>query len=495
MISLLLTSALLLSPPERAALYKAIDPYNVNQLCAYHELFADTAEGQQALQRAMTLLGGQIGQSSFNSGDLHELVEFVAFRKGSGASLDESTLQWVEKLGARLGNRTLKGRSVTTLEEVVALEPHEVDIGRATAIAQGDGKIRELEATLDLLALRALAKLQPYGGLNASDQRKINAINEVLYFELSLRYPPLSDKEKYGYSSVSQILDSRKGICMGTSLLYLCIGQRLNLELEAVTPPGHIYVRTKEINIETTARGINVAGRNYESIHTKGLKVRTRKEALGCLFGNQAFELVRDARFEEAAAQLEKAVLFMPDDEVMLQMLGLCRILSGQEGKSKIEQSLALPTDVEIDHLTVGEDYLRGNVDKEAIKAYLLPYEPKKSALLQKRAAMTKALKRCPRFRDGWLQLAEINHGLNRPQEATDALLRYHALDAGSVMVECSLAELLIDRLQYSAARTHLLRAQEILQQAGVHKSRQWHMLWTQLQSYDSSPTEKSYGS
>ena len=81
------------------------------------------------------------------------------------------------------------------------------------------------------------------------------------FLRACFRFPPhsLYAKDIDVYTFLPSVLDSRRGVCLGVSILYLCLAQRLDLPLEAMTPPGHIYVRYGEdLNIETTARGIDV---------------------------------------------------------------------------------------------------------------------------------------------------------------------------------------------------------------------------------------------
>src|SRR5665647_1570782 len=105
------------------------------------------------------------------------------------------------------------------------------------------------------MALQILARLPP----KASPQQKILKINELIFDEMRFRFPPhsLYAKDIDVYTFLPSVLDSHRGVCLGVSILYLCIAQRLDLNLEMITPPGHIYVRYRTtdqtINIETTA--------------------------------------------------------------------------------------------------------------------------------------------------------------------------------------------------------------------------------------------------
>src|SRR6202044_1243325 len=123
--------------------------------------------------------------------------------------------------------------------------------------------------------------------LNATPQQKIDAINSFIFEEMGFRFPPHSRyaKDIDIYTFLPSVLDSRRGVCLGVSILYLCLAQRLGLNLEMITPPGHIYIRYHEgeniINIETTCRGIHMDSEDYLGINTRCLQMRNIKEVIG----------------------------------------------------------------------------------------------------------------------------------------------------------------------------------------------------------------------
>src|SRR6056297_2591021 len=72
------------------------------------------------------------------------------------------------------------------------------------------------------------------------------------------------------FHSMGRVLERRKAICLSMSVLYLMMGELLDMPLYGVLMPGHIYVRYKEkgragINVETTlsGRGIYRYDRHY----------------------------------------------------------------------------------------------------------------------------------------------------------------------------------------------------------------------------------------
>ena len=122
--------------------------------------------------------------------------------------------------------------------------------------------------------------------IHATDEEKIRAISHFIFHEKRFRFPPhsLYAKDIDTYTFLSSVLDSRLGVCLGVSILYLSIAERLDLPLEIITPPGHIYIRYRkgeEIqNIETTARGIHLPNRAYLGINTRKLQERNKKQVI-----------------------------------------------------------------------------------------------------------------------------------------------------------------------------------------------------------------------
>ena len=141
------------------------------------------------------------------------------------------------------------------------LAPEEIDLSRGLLLFQFDDKeevqeeIKQYEAILDIMALQIAARLSPH----PTDEEKIEAINHFIFHEMRFRFPPhsLYAKDIDLYTFLPSVLDNRQGVCLGVSILYLCIAQRLELPLEIITPQGTstsaMQEKTTVINIETTA--------------------------------------------------------------------------------------------------------------------------------------------------------------------------------------------------------------------------------------------------
>src|SRR5262249_14956743 len=139
---------------------------------------------------------------------------------------------------------------------------------RALLLSQFENDIKKIhtfEAALDLMALQVLAKLTK----EATAYDKIHALNQFIFFEMGFRFPPHSayNGKIEHFTFLPHVLESRRGVCLGVSTLYLCIAERIGLSLEIITPPGHIYIRykegDKEKNIETTCRGVHIPTEEY----------------------------------------------------------------------------------------------------------------------------------------------------------------------------------------------------------------------------------------
>jgi len=113
-------------------------------------------------------------------------------------------------------------------------------------------------------------------GDEGNPERIIKAFNtyffkkESFVFDMNInRYLSAADackeisiyrEELINFHSIEKVLKRKRGICLSISLIYLMLGEKLNLPLYGVLVPNHIYVRYKEpgrsgINVETTYSG------------------------------------------------------------------------------------------------------------------------------------------------------------------------------------------------------------------------------------------------
>lgn len=460
-------------------LYNSLDPASIAKHLAFYELYGHTPEGQQALNDAYRLLSGgnfssgQISLPASTATAIQAIVALVNKPPSEGAiELSDAELASIDKLASRLPNRSLPGYYATSEEQIMSLPSEEIDLARGILLSQlGNDpstirKIKSYEAMIDLIALQILARIN----LNDSPKTKIRAINRFIFEEMGFRFPPHSTyaKDVDLYTFLPSVLDSRRGVCLGVSTLYLCLSQRLNLNLEIVTPPGHIYVRwrqgSQEINIETTARGIDLPSEEYLGVDTRSLQQRNIKETIGMAHFNQASVFWERQQYDKALNAYLKAEPYLPDDKLVMGFISFMYLLQDQPEKAKpiLEQIGDYTPDYAVSKETIPEDYLNGEVSKDGIQAVFMRVDETRSSLIAKRDALIDALKKSPRFREGYFSLAGTWMQLHRTGEALQTLEKYHEIDPANASVEYYLAELYTERMDYNNAWKHLRIAERL---------------------------------
>lgn len=473
-IAIFLTAGSTVSADKVRTLYNSLDPYSVSQHLALHELYPDTPEGQAALQKAWGLLS-QNDSPIYNTkipastSAIHGIIAII--NKQPGQEIPHLTidqLQVIDKLAENLPNRKLKGHHAKTEEEVLALKPDEIDLSRALFLSQGlTADLKNYEAMLDLMALQILARLPE----NPTHYDKIREMNRFIFEELGFRFPPhsLYVKDIDLYTFLPSVLDSRRGVCLGVSVLYLCLAQRLDLKLEMITPPGHIYVRYHDgdeiINIETTARGINLKSEVYLGIDTRSLQQRNMKDVIGLTYFNQASVYWQQNDYAKGLECFLTAKKYLPDDMLLKELMGYNYLMLGEKDKGTqlLNEVKDYTPEYAVSKHTIVDDYLSGNVGIEGIQALFQHVDEKRESILEKKEKLEKILAQYPRFREGWLSLAITWIQLHRQREALEILEKYHKLDPKNPTAEYYLAMLYATRMDYNNAWEHFRNTESIV--------------------------------
>ncbi len=481
-LSLFLAPSLIFAASSLSALYATLDPTSITQHFAFYELYPKTEEGRESLKHAWELLSG--GHSDCDPElilptlDIQPILSLVNRNGEDAPILQEEQLAVIGKLARHLGNRKLQGFGLWDPETILQLPPHEIDLARGLLIAEigADapmrGKIQSYEASLDLMALQITARLKP----DASPLEKIRAINSYIFSEMRFRFPPhsLHAKDIDVYTFLPSVLDSRRGVCLGVSILYLCLAQRLELSLQAITPPGHIYVRYVDAegnitNIETTARGIDVPTEQYLGIETKKLQERTIREVIGLAFMNQAATSWHRENPKMAVSLYEKARPFLQDDYLLNLFLGFNYLFAGQEKKGK--ELLRTVRGKAPEHVVVGdtiaEVFLAGLTDIEGMQAAFSEVDETRDSILEKQKRLTAAIAKHPRFRQGIFHLAVTWLQLGREKEALPLLESYIKLYPVDPTVNYYLAAIHAQRRNFNQAWVYLRATASILHEKG----------------------------
>lgn len=465
------------------AIYNSLDPKSISQLFAFYDLYPETKQGKEALTKAWNLIDSHREEKNiafegfiFPELDITTLIALVNKQPYEHELLlSKEQLTQIQLLCSHLKNRSLKGFSAVSREEVLTLPTEEVDLGRALLLFQYENakdplfEIEKYEATLDLMALQVLAKLDK----NATSLEKIHAINAFIFHEMKFRFPPHSlwAKDIDVYTFLPSVIDNRQGVCLGVSILYLCIAQRLGVNLEIITPPGHIYVRfndgEKLLNIETTARGINTPSEMYLGINTKSLHERNMKEVVGLAFMNQASVMLHKKDYRQAIDLYKKALLFT-DDDLLKMLLGISYLMEYEFEKAEplLQEVSGKSFEGSVYKETMPEDFLAGNATVDAIEAVFLSVDETRESIVEKQKILVSCLEECPKFRAGNLQLAVTWLQLGRGKEAKEALKKCHELDPNDPTVNYYLSILSMQRLEYEEAWNFLTQTNTILEKA-----------------------------
>lgn len=471
----LAASSLAFADNQSKVLYNSLDTKSIFQHLAFYELFPNTPEGRQALAVAWQLMSGDLSGKAVVSSLPLEIggIGSVIDRQTSDApSFSKEQLQAIDRVAKRLGNRKLRGNGLRSETEILKLPSDQIDLARGVFLSQlGDNeeawqKIRSYEAMIDIMALQISARLTP----TASPKEKIREINRLVFEEMGYRFPPhsLYAKDVDIYTFLPSVLDSRRGVCLGVSILYICLAQRLNLPLEMVTPPGHIYVRYRdpkqEINIETTARGIHVDSQEYLSVDTRALQQRSVKEVIGLAHMNQAAQFWQKEEYDKALATYRKALPYLEDDKLLTEFMGYNLILSGkdQEGRKLLEEIRNYIPIEEVDGNLLPGEYLDGKVDAEGLKAVFMHVDQTRESVLKKKNRLEEVVLKHPQFASGYFHLATAWLQLHREGEALEALEKFHRIYPKNPTAEYYLAILWMHRLDYQQAWIHLRLAEDL---------------------------------
>ena len=173
---------------------------------------------------------------------------------------------------AELSNYNPQGLKATTLEEVLTLPDEDIDLATAILILSKEWDasfdIEESLGEIDRMALEIRALIN-----NEDDPERVTSLVNHYLFEKkgSAYYPDHSSRpglEVAERQMLPQVIKNEECDCLGLSLLYLALTERLELPFYGVALPGHFFVRyddgQKRINIETGTKGMEWGDREYE---------------------------------------------------------------------------------------------------------------------------------------------------------------------------------------------------------------------------------------
>lgn len=374
---------------------------------------------------------------------------------------------------------TKKGMHITSRLELCALSDYEISLARGVLLSTEEDspqlleRIARYEAQLDLMALYVLATAP----LKASAREKMRALQQFIFETMRVSFPPHSryEKEISRYTHLPGIMEERKGVCLGVSVLYGALAERLGIPVTFVTPPGHIFVRYTdaegERNIETTLRGVHIESKEYETITHRALPIRNVKEVIGLVHMNTAAGCLQDKDYESALKHYKLAWDHLPGDAALAEFTGYTLLLLGRTEEARKYWKIAR---LGKGAHAVGENYLlrdleRGDAGGDCIHALMGSYGESLQEREDKAKEIAQLLKRYPKWHTGRLAMAQLLIALCRKQEARVLLESCVAKEPKDTQACLLLVMLAIDRYDLLTAWKHLHRLEAQLQELSHH--------------------------
>ncbi len=449
---------------ERRALLDSLDPSSIAEHAAFYDLYKTSPEGREALNTLFTLMNldhtQECKKELLFACDISSFLLLAQGHHVAHNSLSEEAIALIDQASQKLANRALPGFTITSRGELLALKSSDIDITEALGqlLLSDPQKRRQMRAMVDLMALQIACRLPK----NSTAHQKIDAINTLLFMDMGFRFPPQSTFQENIdiFSLLPSVVNERRGVCLGISILYLALAQRLDLPLEIVTPPGHIYLRYQNRNIEPTMRGVHIADSDYLGINCRFLYLRQLKEVLGLSFINQASLSLTAQDYEKAYMLYKEAALFIKDDALLYELTGTSLYMMGkrEEAKQHLKASKTAKSD-SICQNSLVDDILQYEIPQEAIKPLFLLTTDKRSSILAKKEALESTLAKHPQFRSALFHLALCYLELDQPKDAIKQLEKRSALLPRDTTVEYLLSCLYLQRNNIPAAKQHLENA------------------------------------
>jgi len=283
-----------------------------------------------------------------------------------------------------LVNEGKRGLYASSLDEVLRLDEDEIDLATAVLIAseQWSDIVEGLRHrdTIDDMAHQIQDMIDTRRPL--SPQNVVAIINEYLFDQHRFQsIPEIGGPDEL---FLHKVLDSKRGYCLGLSVLYLSLAERLGLPIYGVVAPGHFFVRYDDgrirFNIETTGRGgyatdehyiqkFKVPQENHNHIYMQNL---SKTETLGCFFNNLGNSYNTIGDIDTAMIVFERALQVIPELAEARMNLGNIYLRKDrvEDAIYQYRASLQINPDDAKAHLNLGNAYTQRGWLPDAINEY-----------------------------------------------------------------------------------------------------------------------------
>lgn len=271
----------------------------------------------------------------------------------------------------------------------------------------------------------------------ASEQeRTIAAINQYLYKNIKIKSesilsednkpakPPEVDRNKF---LLNRVLDNLSGNCLGLTTLYWSLAERLNLDLQAVVIPMHVFLRyysseTKYRNIEATSAGAEISDEEYtrrtrELIKNKTIppystpaefkfQVLSKEEFIGRILYNRGLDYAKRNLIEYAITDFSNSMKLAPGfaDNYKIRGGHYIKLNKFLEAAKDLRQAVRLEPDCPMSYFNLGVAYL--NI----------------SEFIDARKNFDKVVELAPDYASAYLNLGVVYYRLKQPHLALQNL-------------------------------------------------------------------------
>ncbi len=259
---------------------------------------------------------------------------------------------------AELSNYNPQGLQATTLEQILVLPDEEIDLATAILILSKEWdaslNIKESLEEINKMALEVRVLIDT----EDDPERIVALINHYLFENKSyayVDYPSRSGFSVLEQKALPQVIKNKKGDCVGLSLIYLALTERLKLPFYGVAAPGHLFVRydngEKKINIETTDKGKEYEDSYYEKEYELSptnrkynfyLRNLSKKETVGAFLTNLGIAYYDKGMYDEAIVQHKKAIEMNPNNSDAYINLGVVYADKGMYDEAMVELTTAI---------------------------------------------------------------------------------------------------------------------------------------------------------
>ncbi|MEN6386837.1 MAG: tetratricopeptide repeat protein [Phycisphaerales bacterium] len=345
------------------------------------------------------------------------------------------------------------GSYPNSIEEVLKLDNDKIDLASSVLLVSKRWNNQFNSNYYINFIDRIAQEVREKAGPNASNSKICETINSVLFTKMGFKAIDSADNPDDLF--LNTVIDNKRGYCLSLSILYLCIGEKLDLPLYGVVAPGHFFVRCDDggnsFNIETTQMGGSAPDSHYiEKFNipdnaSQGVYLRnlTKKETIGCLFNNLANVYMNKEQIEYAFYYQKLSVALTP-------MLAEARTNLGNIYLRKNMTDLAIqqyenaleinPQDAKTHH-NLGNAYRKKGIFDAAIKQYNI------------------ALKLDPNYVEIYKGLAWAYHSKGIDEKAIVYLKTAADINSRDPDIYIALAGIYRDRKNWDAAISNYRRA------------------------------------